>query len=43
LLDLQQTNLEYFFEGCKKINIAVLFGDDDNYFEKLDKWFNNSL
>lgn len=24
-------------------NIAVLFGDDDNYFETFDKWFNNSL
>lgn len=24
-------------------NITVLFGDDDNYFETFDKWFNNSL
>jgi len=24
-------------------NIAVLFGDDENYFELFDKWFNNSL
>jgi hypothetical protein len=24
-------------------NIAVLFGDDENYFEMLDAWFNNSL
>jgi hypothetical protein len=24
-------------------NIAVLFGEDDDYFETLDKWFNNSL
>jgi hypothetical protein len=24
-------------------NIAVLFGDDENYFETFDKWFNNSL
>jgi hypothetical protein len=24
-------------------NIDVLFGDDDNYFETCDKWFNNSL
>lgn len=24
-------------------NIAVLFGDDENYFETLDNWFNNSL
>jgi hypothetical protein len=24
-------------------NIAVLFGDDENYFEILDVWFNNSL
>jgi len=24
-------------------NIAVLFGDDDNYFETFNKWFNNSL
>jgi hypothetical protein len=24
-------------------NIAVLFGDDDNYFETFDIWFNNSL
>jgi len=24
-------------------NIAVLFGDDENYFEIFDTWFNNSL
>ena len=24
-------------------NIDVLFGDEENYFETLDKWFNNSL
>ena len=24
-------------------NISVLFGDDDDYFEKLDEWINNSL
>ena len=24
-------------------NIAVLFGDDENYFETLDVWLNNSL
>ena len=24
-------------------NISVLFGDDDNYFETLDEWFNSSL
>jgi hypothetical protein len=24
-------------------NITVLFGDDKNYFEKFDSWFNNSL
>jgi hypothetical protein len=24
-------------------NIAVLFGDNENYFETLDTWFNNSL
>lgn len=24
-------------------NINVLFGDDDNYFETFDEWFNNSL
>jgi hypothetical protein len=24
-------------------NIDVLFGDDENYFEKFDTWFNNSL
>lgn len=24
-------------------NIAVLFGDDENYFETLDNWINNSL
>ena len=23
-------------------NIIVLFGDDENYFEKFDNWFNNS-
>ena len=26
-----------------EINIAVLFGDDENYFETFDTWFNNSL
>ncbi len=24
-------------------DISVLFGDDENYFETLDIWFNNSL
>ena len=24
-------------------NIEVLFGDDENYFEKINAWFNNSL
>ena len=24
-------------------NIVVLFGDDENYFETFDNWFNNSL
>ena len=24
-------------------NITVLFGDDENYFETFDNWFNNSL
>ena len=24
-------------------NISVLFGDDENYFEAFDNWFNNSL
>ncbi len=24
-------------------NIEILYGDDDNYFETLDKWINNSL
>jgi len=23
-------------------NITVLFGDDENYFETLDNWINNS-
>lgn len=27
----------------KEAEIAVLFGDDDNYFEKLDIWINSSL
>jgi hypothetical protein len=27
----------------KESNIEVLYGDDDNYFEILDKWINNSL
>src|SRR5210317_14903 len=26
----------------KETNIAVLFGDDENYFETFDKWFSNS-
>jgi len=24
-------------------NIAVLFGEDENYFETFDTWFNSSL
>lgn len=28
---------------CNENNIAVLFGDDENYFETFDVWFNNSL
>ena len=28
---------------CNETNIAVLFGDDENYFETFDTWFNNSL
>jgi hypothetical protein len=28
---------------CNENNIAVLFGDDENYFETFDTWFNNSL
>jgi len=27
----------------KESNIDVLFGDDENYFETFDTWFNNSL
>ena len=27
----------------RESNIEVLFGDDDDYFEKLDSWLNNSL
>ena len=27
----------------KENNITVLFGDNENYFETLDIWFNNSL
>ena len=27
----------------KESDITVLFGDDENYFETLDIWFNNSL
>jgi hypothetical protein len=27
----------------KEQDITVLFGDDENYFETLDTWFNNSL
>ena len=27
----------------KENNIDVLFGDDDNYFETIDTWFNNYL
>ena len=32
-----------FNKLMQKHNIAVLFGDDDNYFETFDIWFNNSL
>ena len=27
----------------RESNIEVLFGDDEDYFEKLDSWLNNSL
>jgi len=27
----------------KEQNIVCLFGDDEDYFETLDTWFNNSL
>jgi hypothetical protein len=27
----------------KEADIAVLFGDDDDYFEKIDIWINSSL
>lgn len=28
---------------CKEHQIEILFGDDENYFETLDTWINNSL
>jgi hypothetical protein len=34
-------NLEYL--NLIETNITVLFGDDENYFETFDSWFNNSL
>jgi hypothetical protein len=41
------TSNEKKYEILNKIlnetNISVLFGDDENYFETFDKWFNNSL
>lgn len=27
----------------KESNLDVLFGDDEDYFQRLDQWFNNSL
>lgn len=32
-----------FNKLMKKHNISILFGDDENYFETFDAWFNNSL
>ena len=34
---------QIFNNLMKRHNISVLFGDDDNYFETLDEWINNSL
>ena len=31
-----------FNKLMKKHNVSILFGDDDNYFETLDAWLNNS-
>lgn len=38
--DKKYTTLNVIFNDA---NITVLFGDDDNYFETLNEWFNNSL
>jgi hypothetical protein len=32
-----------FNKLMKKHNISILFGDDENYFETLNIWLNNSL
>jgi hypothetical protein len=32
-----------FNKLMKRHNIPILFGDDENYFETFDTWFNNSL
>jgi hypothetical protein len=38
--EIKYTNLRTILEES---NIACLFGDDDNYFETFDLWFNSSL
>lgn len=39
-IDKKYTILNTIFN---ETNIVVLFGDDENYFETFDTWFNNSL
>jgi len=33
----------YLNQILKESNVDVLFGDDEDYFQKFDQWFNNSL
>ena len=42
---IQSTEKKYiiFNNIMKRHNIPILFGDDENYFETVDEWVNNSL
>jgi len=42
---IQSTKKKYiiFNNIMKRHNISILFGDDENYFETVDEWVNNSL
>jgi hypothetical protein len=47
LIDLKITSTEKKYTILQTIfkenNIVCLFGDDEDYFETFDLWFNNSL
>jgi hypothetical protein len=43
LLLLDDKIITYLFITSKINKTTILFGDDANYFETFDRWFNNSL